>query len=258
LDLEEIRAITLPVISPSPLCFSGNTKVHVLGRKNPVFMSDLQIGDYVWAGEAFSRVYSFGHYDSTSQTEYLQIYTTSMTDNLEDNEPLEMTSNHMIFVSRATDDAGGTYHQAIPVSQLEVGDEIVMMMMSTDEGPAITTGNDRTTGRVSRLAERTVTRKGAYAPFTDTGTIVVNGGILASCYISLLSQDKYMQWLAHYFTAPRRLYCTFMWSQCLNEQYTPDGLASWVAIPFHIVTATSLWWSDQPTGQHQARPLLSK
>lgn len=41
---------------------------------------------------AYSRGYSFGHYNPTIKTEYLQIFTGASR------EPLEMKRDHMIFV----------------------------------------------------------------------------------------------------------------------------------------------------------------
>lgn len=65
----------------------------------------------------------------------------------------------------------------------------------------------------------TTIAKGAYAPFTPSGRIMVNS-VLASNYVSLL-EDKAgveipftgnyeipMQWIAHTFKAPHRMLCS--------------------------------------------------
>jgi hypothetical protein len=95
-----------------------------------------------------------------------------------------------------------------------------------------------------------VVRKGAFAPFTPSGTILVNG-IKASTYVSF--QDSPVvkigsfetpltyQWAAHAFEFPHRLYCNYF-SQCLTEEYNEHGISIWVAQPHKM----GHWLLNQP------------
>jgi hypothetical protein len=71
----------------------------------------------------------------------------------------------MIFV--ATDDDMDTMPK--PASDLQVGDELVLSNKESQGGPTTIVV------KVTRL--EFVVREGAYAPFTETGTIAVNGPV---------------------------------------------------------------------------------
>lgn len=118
-------------------------------------MEDVQIGDKlsVESGKKYSRVYSFGHRETDSTTDYLQIYVDNLAA-----PPLEITKEHMIFVDQ---------RGAIPASMVAVGDKVVLA-----DG----------TASVSRISS--VTRVGAYAPFTESGTLIVSD-VLSSSFISV-------------------------------------------------------------------------
>ena len=199
--------------SPTPLvvCFSGDSLVTVENR-GPVSMRDLQLGDRVLVGRTYEPVYSFGHRLGSTVAEYLSILPFK----------LEVSKDHMVFVE------GGA---AVPASTLKVGDRL-------ENGERIT-------------AIRRVDRAGAYAPFTPSGSIVVNG-VRASSFIafqdsshlkvgSFVSPLSY-QWLAHTFEAPHRIWCVHLGaSSCLKERYTDAGMSVWVKVPLDVAT----WLLDQ-------------
>lgn len=155
-------------------------------------------------------VYSFGHYGATAKAELLQFYTKK-----NGGSPLEISKTHMVFVAGSAD--------PVAASSVKVGDELI-------------SAGDNKTVKVTKISNRVV--KGLYAPFTASGTIMVNG-IMASNYVVMdASTDKFAgivshQWAAHAFNAAHRMYCNlFSSSNCSDEKYTPEGLSYWVALPF--------------------------
>ena len=78
-----------------------------------------------------------------------------------------------------------------------------------------------------------VTRRGAFAPFTKTGAIVVSD-VLASNYVFLLDKSPVsVQWMAHSFNAPHHIVCAFSFEICENETYIND-ISNWVYAPLRI------------------------
>jgi len=80
-------------------------------------------------------------------------------------------------------------------------------------------------------ALKSVQRRGAYAPFTTSGNIVVSD-IMVSNYVSLMPEKETglpvsMQWIAHTFNAPHRMICSLSFAFCENEAYT-NGISNWV------------------------------
>merc|ERR1711933_566159 len=191
------------------LCFSGKNTVEVMGQ-GMVPMDTLEIGDSVRVmGGSFAKVYSFGHYNNSQKANYLQIQTT-------EGNTLEITPKHMVFIHSE----GST--KSVPAASIKIGD-----ILATKED---------TTAKVSKIGS--VQRKGAYAPFTTSGDIVVSG-IAASNYISVMPEEELglpvsMQWIAHTFNAPHRFVCTAIdFSICENETYTEEGLSTWIARPYY-------------------------
>jgi hypothetical protein len=187
-----------------------------------ILMKDLRIGDVVEAGEGrFSRVYSFGHFNADVQSTFLQLYTNKSLSN-----PIEISSDHMLFVGK----------EAVPAGSVKVGDML-----------------RRGNGEPAEIVEiKSVIRAGAYAPFTDSGAIVVNG-IVASNYVSFESHGGDMivgglkvasyQWVAHLAQAPHRVYCTLAASKCEKEAYNDCGISLWVEAPLRAAR----WWHTQNT-----------
>jgi len=208
-------------------CFSGRTQVETQDR-GLIRMKELRIGDHVRAANGqFERVYSFGHLNHDKFFTYLVF-----------NRHLEISPNHLIGVE------GRGY---VPSSTLEVGD---WLFSTTSDGKLRRV-------QVTDISSRT--SKGAYAPFTPSGSIVVNH-VVASSYISLQtgSSDFIVQvgpkfristvwswhWLSHVFEFPHRLFCNYYnWEICLREDYTNEGISTWVQIHFNVV----VWWFQNPS-----------
>jgi hypothetical protein len=198
------RPDSLPTV-----CFSSENRVLVEGR-GYIRMDRLKIGDMVQVGNnEFSRLYSFGHLERNIQTEYLQIYATGLED------PLEISPDHMVFVDKVG---------AVPASAVQVGLNLV----------AATSGGFATVTKID-----VVRRTGAFAPFTESGTVIVSD-VLASSYVSMSGSEAFevgglkfvsMHWLAHAFQAPHRMVCKWNMSFCDNEGYSDEGVSYWVYRP---------------------------
>lgn len=175
-------------------------------------MKNLQIGDRVKVShDKLDTVYSFGHYAPDAIGEYLRIWSTSR------NYPIEISAQHMVFVIQ--DDL--KKEKAVPADMVRNGDVLL--------------GDGGRHHKVTQI-QTGVQRRGAYAPFTHSGTIVVNQ-IVASNYVSLTGSTTFlgsldMQWIAHTMVAPRRWMCR-VHHLCGVEQYTEDGIATW--IPYRTV-----------------------
>jgi hypothetical protein len=219
-DWTSRNAVDSPAPSPPPAgggfgCFSGTSTVLTKDR-GQVRMNQIQIGDVVHVGHnKYSRVYSFGHRNDMASAEFLQLHTGDHT--------IETTSDHMVFVENVG---------AIPASIVQVGDNLVLG-----------NGNPATVTKIT-----TVKRLGAYAPFTEAGTIVVNG-IIASNYISLQNDSAFfrlgsfdvvsMHTLAHALQATHRMTCGI--GLCRTETYSAEGISTWVYGPF----LASKWLVEQ-------------
>jgi hypothetical protein len=193
---------------PFTICFSGRNMV-LTKERGYIRIEDVEIGDMVHAGHnKYSRIYSFGHRNQHNYAQYLQLHFGD--------QPLEISHDHMVFVDRLG---------AIPASKVGVGDKLLL-----GAGGVI---------KVTKIS--TVNRQGAFAPFTESGTIVVSD-ILASSYVSLQEESANfevagvnivsMQWLAHAFQAPHRMVCRWNSEFCKTETYTEEGISKRVYGPF--------------------------
>jgi len=119
----------------------------------------------------------------------------------------------MVFVQ------DGSFSKSVPASAVNVGDKLVVA-----NGDGVT--------EVRKI--KRVTRRGAFAPFTKTGTIVVSD-VLASNYVwSLMDESPVsMQWMAHAFNAPHRMVCALNFEICENETYI-NGISNWVYDPLRL------------------------
>jgi len=197
-------------------CFSGESTIETQ-NKGTIKMDQLELGDKVLAdNDVYEEVYSFGHHNKDMQGEYLQIATVSK-------RKLELTPDHMVFVEG---------DHAVPASAVEVGDKLMVSGGQLDVVKSI----------------KTVVRKGAYAPFTASGTLMVNDVKSSSFvafqgaeYLQLGGTSTFLsyQWLAHAFEAPHRLACRM--GLCQTESYTPEGVSRWVYAPLKI----SQWFLQQ-------------
>jgi len=212
---------TIPSVAPSneePIqCFSGRTQVKVEGR-GYVGMGNLKIGDSVLVrNNKYEPVYSFGHKHNSAETEYIQIFTDSS------HQPIEISRDHMIFLEGL---------RSVPASSVEVGDNLIR------------DGGDPYAPLLAKVVSiKTAVRTGSYAPFTESGTIVVNG-ILASCFVAFQGKEHLhiggiatplsYQWLAHIFEAPHRIIFNLGLCKRGDETYTPEGLSHWVDAPLKV------------------------
>jgi hypothetical protein len=172
-------------------------------------MRDLIIGDMVRVASGnYEPIYSFGHKSDTIKAEFLQIYTNT-------NRPLEISHNHMVLLEG---------RRFVPASMIRAGDILLNGV------------NDR----VLVYMIRTVVRKGMYAPFTKSGTIVVDN-VVCSNYIAY-SQSEYLtiagvsfsyHWLAHGFNALHRLALRMGFKE---ESYTETGISHWVVVPHEVAS----------------------
>jgi hypothetical protein len=115
--------------------------------------------------------------------------------------------------------------QYIPASTVVIGDEL-----ETENGDKIT---------VEEV--RYVLRKGVYAPFTMSGTVVVSN-FKASSYVAFqdaqyLRMGKWItplsfQWLAHLSQAPHRLWTRLF--GLVEGKYTSQGMSEWIHVPHQM------------------------
>ena len=162
------------------VCFSGHNTVEVQG-KGLVSMTNVEIGDFVRSGnDDFSRVIGFSKFDHEAEGEYLQLTAQDLK------APLELSASHMVFVSG----------KAVAASDVKVGDMV---------------------GENEVIDIKQVLRRGAYAPITEAGDIVVSG-VLASCYVTILDYCFFSQHAVfHAFMAPFRLGLIPSWSYGENR-----------------------------------------
>jgi hypothetical protein len=196
-------------LTPSPtLCFSGNSRVHVR-NKGWLFLSEVKIGDKVLVSAGkYEEVYSFGHRNIVESAQFLQIYSNDT------NAPLEISPDHLILLDSK---------HWVPAGTLRVGD-----VLTKGDGSS-----------VAIIHIRYVMRKGIFAPFTKSGSIVVND-IVASNYVTFQEGSEYLiiggietpfpyHWLAHTFESGHRLVCKVI--ACDTETYTDSGISHWVFLP---------------------------
>jgi hypothetical protein len=204
--------VTLPVATQTKmlarakkpgLCFTGESQVHVQNQ-GPTKMWDLAIGDMVMvANNKYEPVYSFGHKEAGIESEFISIATKGSR------KALEMSADHMVVVE------GGSN---VPASLVAVRD---MLVTASGELAAV-------------KSIRTVTRLGAFAPFTRSGSIVVND-LVVSNYVAF-NGSEYLkiagvetpftfQWLAHIFNSVHRVAYMMGFK---GETYTEVGVSHWV------------------------------
>jgi Hint module len=205
---------TAAPIKPLPpgFCLSGKNTVEIKG-KGTTFISQLNIGDEVLVSAGkYESVYSFGHRHESTDAEYLQLLPSH----------LEISMDHMIKI-------GANY---IPASAVKIGDEL-----ETANGELVIVET------ITRIV-----RKGVYAPFTMSGTIVVSN-IRVSSYVAFQDGHYLMigrwntllsfHWLAHLSQAPHRV-----WTRIFGEgeeTYTPLGMSNWIIVP-HLIWG---WYLEQ-------------
>ena len=203
----EFSGTVAPIqVGAESMCFSERATVLVQG-KGTTRMDQLQIDDMVLAMDGtYTRVYSFGHLDRQRNNEFLHITMVGK------HEPLEITADHLLFV----DQVG-----LVPAGRIKVGALLVTSAIDLNSTAEVCT-------------VRKVHRKGMYAPFTVSGSIVVNG-VAASNYIALppVFQSHFsfeeQHWLQHAAFFPYRLFCDLV--GCTGENYDKvTGLSNAVTV----------------------------
>jgi len=200
-------------------CFSGSAMVDSLG-KGPIPMKDLQIGDEIAVGNGrYEPVYSFGHYHPTAQSkDFVQLTT-------KDNGSMKVSEEHLVFVQE--DGA----KKAVTAGSLQKGDRLIV--------------DDAATAVITSVQKSVTIRDGLYAPFTPSGTFLVNDHFLVSSFIGGYDQKSEglnvlgipfsFQWMSHAFEFPHRVVCHYLGS-CPNETYDADGLSQgWATFPLSFV-----------------------
>lgn len=207
---------SMPTQSPSDpssgfgVCFPGNARCQVEGQ-GEVMMQDLELGDKILVyGGRYEPIYSFGHNKYDVSEAYIQLTTET--------KYVELSKKHMILIDG---------ERMIPASTVKIGDKL---QLSSGVLEAVQT--------ISRTIE-----KGAYAPFTASGTLVVND-VTTSSFIAYQDSESLWigsfdtgvthQFLARTFQSSHRIWCQYI-SACKKETYTLEGLSMWVAIPHKIV-----------------------
>jgi len=176
--------VKLDPSEPFPECFPASSTVVVKGS-GVVPMKDLRIGDEVLVADSkYEPVYSFGHYKPKAAVEMLQITTSNKS-------TVRLSRDHLIYVaSRNT--------TTIPARHVRIGDQLV-----------------NTVGDVIIVTSvKVVPEYGLYAPFTSSGTLIVDGILVSSYatmvpatleYVSIFGIPFSYYWVYHMAISPYRL-----------------------------------------------------
>jgi len=213
-------------------CFPGDALVQIQTSNNDkmmIPMKQLQIGDMVrvkgsGSQATYEPVYSFGHKNTDGTAEYMELRTSA-------SNKLVLSAQHMLW--EVTQDT------FIPASEVKPGHQLLYYDQE-----------DRSSTTVVTSVRSTIKmKKGMYAPFTPSGTIVVNN-ILASNFVAIptFKQQYYSyQWMAHTGEFPHRAACHYFGSCKDKETYNEDGInQGWCTIPLQIFN----WFSSNTTNNN--------
>jgi len=186
-------------------CFPGDALVEIQ-NEGPKKMKELKVGDLVRVASGnFEPIYSFGHYGPNHDAEFLEIATVG--------GKLRITSDHMVYER---------HNGFIPASAVQVGDFLVREM--DDQSQLVT-------------AIRTVKASGTYAPFTPSGTFVVDN-LVVSSFVQLSQMPFFVspQWMARAGEFPHRLVCHHLGNDCRKELYDEQGINYyWASLPLKFL-----------------------
>jgi len=158
-------------VPASPNCFSSSVNAFVKGR-GKVPMNEVKVGDQVLTGTGnFEAIYTIDHHHPTKEANFIQIHHNSGKEHNIEQQPIELTKNHMIFVDHKTN--------PVPAETVKVGDRILTL-----DGPST----------ITKIT--TVTRKGVFNPLTADGTIIADG-VISSTYSTLESNSDSIQILGY-------------------------------------------------------------
>ncbi|KHJ89564.1 intein splicing region [Oesophagostomum dentatum] len=154
-------------------CFSGDMKVETPSGTKAI--KDLKVGDMVLSIDesmvTFSPVIMFLHKLEQERAEFLQL-------NLESGESLELTENHLIYVTNC----GKEDLRLVSAKDSKIGQCVQVTDSVTKFTPKKIISIKR--DYVGCMFILQVTGVGIYAPLTSTGDIMVNR-ILVSCHSNL-------------------------------------------------------------------------
>jgi hypothetical protein len=182
-------------------CFSAASTVE-LESGRLVSMKDLQLGDKVLVDEngSYEPIYSFAHYGpQVKSNSFVRIVVDEAT-------AVVLSEDHLLW-------ANGRY---LPAVQVKEGDTVMLR-----------NGSIATVKRVQHKESV----QGSMAPFTPSGSIIVNG-IKASSFVALensvyIAGIVPLQWASHAFEFPHRLVCYYL-DLCKTESYTDEGISLWI------------------------------
>lgn len=226
------KPVPTPITNPTtptttnPSCFSSENRVEVRGI-GPVLLSQLRIGDYIKSDDSheYTQVYSFGHYHPDVEIEFLQIHYEHSSDTImyshhhHENDTqhdlehvLEIASQHLLYVVRDTT----TTITIVRADDIRIGDRLI----SENDGMVVVNNMTR------------IVRRGVYAPWTMSGSMMISG-IVVSCYIDLFTsttntsydhnREHQQHIMGHLYTMPHRIFCRYFMSICQKETYTDHG-----------------------------------
>jgi len=168
-------------LTPSFVCLSERNTVEVQDE-GVIQMDALPIGDRIRVAEGrFSKVYSFGHLpmNPAATVEYLLITTKNASSST---PPIAIMRDHILFVVGAAGDFPVTRltPRAVPAAKVSTGD---LLVVASGEF-------------VSVVQIKTVFRRGAFAPFTESGDLIVSGVFieLRLAQTQQRGQDDYMRY----------------------------------------------------------------
>ncbi|XP_046353878.1 uncharacterized protein LOC124133516 isoform X2 [Haliotis rufescens] len=171
-------------------CFPGGATL-ILEDGQTIKMKNVRVGDRVLSltdnGKIdYSEVYLIIHSDEYRMNNYINISTTK--------HHIQSSHDHHVYLV-----SGGTKH-TVPAAQVKLADRVLIYNHEkTLFEEEVVTGLS------------TSTEIGAFAPFTMSGTIVVNG-VLASCYVDCVPP----RWAHPLLWPVRQLYS-------LSSQYQPGS-----------------------------------
>jgi len=203
-------------------CFSGTTTVTVWNNQSQegveVMMKDLKIGDSIRTPSGhYEKVYAFGHWQPDRTTEMLEIRTTTTT------KKLRVSPEHLLN----TKEAG-----FVPAASIQVGDALQVQRM--DSASSMDTATVTSVKRITPPS-------GLYAPLVQSGTLVVNGGIVASSYVSLAgtpAEVSPQEWI-HFYVTPFRVFCLHVAPQMCHPKYSnPDGMPYYIDFGIQLLQKT--------------------
>lgn len=195
--------------TPGP-CFSSTSMVNHMSH-GLVPISDINIGDHIQSNTdgSFSRVYAFKK-NNHEDTEFYQLQSRTGT-------LLEVTDRHLVFLK----------NKSLPIAARDVR-----------VGDVLKSDNPEDDTEVVKI--ELIHREGYYNPFTESGTFVLNEGVVASSYdVSSSSSSDFfdgptemIHWhtLAHFACAPLRFVCkTMNFDVCSDaDNQNEDGLHKFI------------------------------